>query len=89
MGSRVRDASARVVAMKPELSEVREAALALPAEAREQLIEDLAASLGGVMLDAEEEAMVLAGLAEADRGEVIDGETFLATLRRRVAVGER
>ena len=77
--------------MKPEWSEVLEAALALPADARERLVEALVSSLGGVLLDAEEEAVVAAGLAEADRGEVIDGETFLANLRRhrRAAVGER
>ncbi len=77
--------------MKAELSEVMQAALALPEDARAKLVDELTASLRGVMLDAEEEAMVLAGLGEADRGEVIDGETSLADLRRhrRAAVGGR
>lgn len=70
--------------MKPEWSEVLAAALALPAEAREQLVEEL----GGVMLDAE--AMVMVGLAEADRGEVRDAEEVFREFHARVnAVARR
>ena len=48
MGSRARDGSARVGDMKPELSEVREAARQLSVEDREVLLEDMMASLDGV-----------------------------------------
>lgn len=85
MGSRSRGAGASLARMKPEWSEVLEAALALPAEAREQLVEEL----GGVMLDADEEAMVMVGLAEADRGEVRDAEEVFRELHARVNAAAR
>jgi hypothetical protein len=70
--------------MEPEWSEVLEAALALPADARERLVEAVWSSLGGVTLDAEEEAVVAAGLAEADRGEVRDADEVFRELRASI-----
>lgn len=67
--------------MKPEWSEVLEAALALPEESRGRLAEELAASLGGVTLDAEEEAEVVAAMAEADQAEGVDADEYFAELR--------
>ena len=86
MGGRVRDGSARVTDMKPELSEVLEAALALPVEARERLVEELWSSLGGVTLDAEEEAELAAAIEDADRSEGVDGEVFFRELRSELGV---
>ncbi len=81
MGSRSRGAGASVARMKPEWSEVLEAALALPEEARGRLAEEIVASLTGVTLDAEEEEELAAAMEEADRSEGVDGEEFMRSLR--------
>jgi predicted transcriptional regulator len=83
MGSRVRVVDASVGAMNAEWDEVLAAALSMPVDERRRLVEALAESVGVVFLDAEEEAVVAAGLAEADRGEGVDGEEFFALLRQR------
>jgi hypothetical protein len=65
--------------MKAE-SEILEAALALPADARERLLEKLSASLDGVEpeLTAEMERELIAREAGIRAGRSVDVETFLS-----------
>jgi putative addiction module component (TIGR02574 family) len=83
MGSRVTGASARVAAMKPELSEVRAAALLLPSDDREELLEELAASLDGVEPELTEEMVAELERRQASirAGDYVDIETFLSSSR--------
>ena len=67
--------------MKPEWSEVLEAAMALSEEARGRLAEEIVASLTGVTLDAEEEEELAAAIEDADRSEGVDGDEFMRSLR--------
>lgn len=62
--------------------EILEAAMALSVDDRRRLLKEVVESLGGVYLEAEEEEVVLAGLAEMESGEVIDGARFLVSLKR-------
>lgn len=81
MGSRVRGASAKVTVMK--LSEVRAAALLLPSEDREELLEELAASLDGVEPELTEEMVAELERRQASirAGDYVDIETFLSSGR--------
>ena len=85
MGSRSRIENGRVRAMKTEWNEVLQAALALPAESRHRLLDELATSLeaDGPPVTEEMKRELQRRDDAMTAGASIDSDTFLKHVRRR------